>query len=251
MHDERETYAEDEENEGRAEAEAAEVFDEFEDLGVALDVGDGVLEEHQAEEEEAEAHEEFAGVAEFGFAREEQREGEAHDGQGDGGDAEFKAEEGNEPEGGGGADVGAHDHADGLDEGEQAGVDETHHHHGGGRGGLDEARDQETAADAGETVARHGAHDAAELFPREFLQGLGHGFHAEEEHAEAAEEGEGCYDLVTRRLRGLPDGAGDSQGAFAGKCGGRSGCRFALRADEVNGRLGRHFAGKVVSVVLW
>ena len=113
--------------------------------------------------------------------------------------AEFEAEEGYDPEGRGGAQIGPHDHADGFDDREESRVDETDHHDGRGGRGLHHAGDQKARADAGDAIAGHRPHERPKAIAGELLQGLGHDFHAKEEHAEGAEDFEKGADHVGKK----------------------------------------------------
>ena len=98
------------------------------------------------------------------------------------------AAEAQEPGGDGGADVGAHDDADGLAELHEAGVHEAHHHDGGGGGGLDHRRDAETQQQRPEGAAGHAGEDVFQPGARGLLQGVPHDVHAEEEEGQAPDE---------------------------------------------------------------
>lgn len=162
LHDGGQDDAEKAEEQNRPDPVSGVAGDKLKHLGVALDVGHGVLEEGEAEEQQAKADQELAGVLDLGLTGEEQWKGHTHDRQGERGDAELKTEERDDPERRGGAKVGAHDHADRLGEREQSGVDETDYHDGRGRRRLDQRGDGGAGRQAGEAVARHGAHHAAE-----------------------------------------------------------------------------------------
>ena len=89
--------------------------------------------------------------------------------------------------GDGGADVGAHDDADGLAQLHDAGVDEAHHHDGGSRRALDDAGDQSADADGFKDVAGDGFQGFFQFFAGHFLQGIAHGEHAVDEKPQAAQ----------------------------------------------------------------
>ena len=92
------------------------------------------------------------------------------------------------PGGDGGADVGTHDHVDGLTQGHQAGVDEAHHHHRGGRGALDHGGHRKTRQQARHLVGGHLPKQGAKAPPCPSLQSLAHHIHAEEKQAQSADQ---------------------------------------------------------------
>ena len=90
----------------------------------------------------------------------------------------------------GGADVGPHDHVDGLLQGHQAGIDEANHHHRGGGGALDDRGDAQSRQQSGQLSGGQLFQQDAEPSSCPALQGLPHDAHAEQEQAQAAQQGE-------------------------------------------------------------
>ena len=86
------------------------------------------------------------------------------------------------------ADVGTHDHTDGLDHGHEAGRDEPHQEHGGHRRRLNHSRDQGTGERGGESIGGEAGKEGLHPAPCHHLQGLGQLIHSEKEEGEAPEE---------------------------------------------------------------
>ena len=133
LHDNREHRAEGEEEQDRPEAVPGVALDERERLRITFDVGDSVFKKNQTEKKQTEADQELAGVAQHRFAGKDERHRDTDDREGDARQAELEAEQGDDPKGGRRAQVGAHDHADCFDDGEETGIDETDHHDRRGR----------------------------------------------------------------------------------------------------------------------
>ena len=95
-----------------------------------------------------------------------------------------------QPAGDGGADIRAHDHADGLMQLHQAGVDEADRHNGGGTAGLNDGGDGHAEQQAAQGAAGHGGQDSLQLTAGCLLQRFTHQVHAIQEHGNAAHQGE-------------------------------------------------------------
>ena len=122
------------ENEHAAEAEAGQVLHEGQGLGIAVQIRNGVFHGRQADEQEGETDDELAEALGAVVLRHGHCESQRNERDGKGGNVETESEEGNQPGRCRGADVGAHDHADGVAQGQQARIDHAHHHDGGSAG---------------------------------------------------------------------------------------------------------------------
>ena len=148
----------------------------------------GVTHALHADEQETDAHDdrpEFTDDAElFLFFREagqdKPEKGKQH--------AEVDALQGKQQRGHGGADVGAHDNAYGLDQAEHIRVDKADDHDGGGGGGLDQHGDQDTAQHGQEAVAGHGLKKDLQLVARRFFKAFTQHLHTEHEDPERAQK---------------------------------------------------------------
>ena len=89
----------------------------------------------------------------------------------------------------GGADVGAHDDADGLSQLHDAGVHQAHQHHRHGGGGLDGDGDARAQQQALEGAGGHALEHPLQLAAGHLFQALGHDGHAVQEERQAAAEG--------------------------------------------------------------
>ena len=95
--------------------------------------------------------------------------------------------QGQNPGGDGGTDVGTHDYAYCLIEGQKSGIYETNHHYRGGRRGLYNGRDAKAREHALEGVGGHGGKKTSQFVARGFLQARTHQVHAVEEHAQCSQ----------------------------------------------------------------
>ena len=97
--------------------------------------GRGLAQGAEAQEEEGEAHDELAEIVVVLPLRCDQEIAQEHERHGDGPEAERPSpeREGEDPGRDRGADVGAHDDADGVGKRQESGVDEAHQHERGGR----------------------------------------------------------------------------------------------------------------------
>ena len=189
LHAECKHQTHEQEKEGVPEVGLAELLEELVDggtrLGVVYQRGAGIPEGAQSEEEECHAEEEVAydaavlHVCQY-YAEEEGRINEVVD-------VEHVGERHN-PGGDGGADMRAHNYADGLHESEQSGVDERHGHQRGGGGTLHGSGDEDTGKHAGEAVGGHCTEDMAQLWSDHLLQTITHGFHTKHEECQRAEQ---------------------------------------------------------------
>ena len=87
------------------------------------------------------------------------------------------------PGGDGGADIGAHNHIDGLLQCHQAGIDKAHHHNRGGRGALNNRSDPQTRQQTGQLVGGQLTQQIPQPVAGPALQCLPHHIHAEKEKA--------------------------------------------------------------------
>ena len=94
-----------------------------------------------------------------------------------------------QPAGDSGADVGAHNDADGLMQLHQTGVDKADRHNGGGAAGLNDRRDSHTQQQRAHRGGGHGGQDALQLAARGLLQRFAHQVHTVQEHRNAAHQG--------------------------------------------------------------
>ena len=88
----------------------------------------------------------------------------------------------------GGADVRAHDDADGLNQREQLGVHETHYHHRRRAGGLDDSGNAYACDQSDKAVPCHQGKKVFQFGPGGVFQAFAHGAHAEEEKGQAAQQ---------------------------------------------------------------
>jgi hypothetical protein len=149
------------------------------------EIRDGRLHEVQAEEQDAETEENVRFFPCLSLFGEQHRGGDADGCKGEDGDVHLEPQNGDDPAGERRADVGAEDHADGLDQGHQAGIDERDHHDGGRGRTLDQYGDEDTGEDGDETVLRHHLQNVFELVPCGLLKSFGEELHAIQEQAEA------------------------------------------------------------------
>ena len=161
--------------------------------------GDGISHGHHAGEQYAEADADLAGTfdaALFDKHDEDDADYERRGGEGRGLEdledyvaAGLYVHEADDLGGDRGADVGAHDDADGLPERQDTRGEKADGEDDGSRGGLDYGRDQHTGQKARERVSRELLQQDAERVAGAFLEALAHDLHAEEEHGQAAEHG--------------------------------------------------------------
>ena len=90
----------------------------------------------------------------------------------------------------GGADVGAHDDAEGLLQRHEPGIDEAHGHDRRGAARLQDRRDDQAGQDADGGDARQGLEDLLELLPCRLPQAVAHEFHAVQEQGQTAQKSE-------------------------------------------------------------
>ena len=102
-----------------------------------------------------------------------------------------------DPAGDRGADVAAHDHADGLMQLHDAAVDKADHHDGGGTGALDHGRDAQTKEEAFEGIIGQLAQDFLQLTAGLLFEGLAHDVHTEQKQGQTAKEGK---DIENRHI---------------------------------------------------
>ncbi len=146
-----------------------------------LKVGDAEEDEAESGEGFSKASQTFAGLEQIGEGSDEKK------GQGGGGELEFESDEGHQPSGCGGANIGTEDEAQRLLEGHEPGGDEPDHGDRGGTGTLDDGGDGGAGDRTRKGTARGGGQPVAEAIPRELSEAGGHGGHAVEKEAEAAE----------------------------------------------------------------
>ena len=95
-----------------------------------------------------------------------------------------------QPAGDGGADVGAHNDADGLVQFHQARVDEADRHNGGSAAGLNDGGDSHAQQQRPDGAGSHRGEDTLQFAASGLLQRLAHQVHAVQEHGDAAHQGE-------------------------------------------------------------
>ena len=128
----------------------------------------------------------------------------------------------------GGADVGAHDHADGLMQGHDPSRDETHYQNRGHRRGIEHRCDDRARDRAEETVTRNPAKEIRHALPGNRLQSLRHLIDTEQKQRQAAEKPHQQRKPVdVRDLAGLGGnrGCGDEAGRQHPECPARADSR--------------------------
>ena len=137
-----------------------------------------------ADEEEAEAHHDFAGFFHDLIRDEVHHHGtREHEDRCDRGEAE-----GDEERGDGGTDVRAQDDAAGVVQRHEAGVHEGDGHDGGGAGGLDHGGEEQSDQEAGQAVAGEGFEDGTQLRAGDLLDTMAHHVHTCDKQAEASQK---------------------------------------------------------------
>ena len=137
-----------------------------------------------ADEEEAEAHHDFAGFFHHLVRDEVHHHGtREYEDRGDRGKAE-----GHEERGDGGTDVCAEDDAAGVVQCHQAGVYEGDGHDGSGAGGLDHGGEEQSDQKAGQAVAGEGFEDGTQLRAGDLLDSMAHHVHTCDKQAEASQK---------------------------------------------------------------
>ena len=137
-----------------------------------------------ADEEEAEAHHDFAGFFHHLVRDEVHHHGtREHEDRCDRGEAE-----GDEERGDGGTDVCAQDDAAGVVQRHEAGVHEGDGHDGGGAGGLDHGGEEQSDQEAGQAVAGEGFEDGTQLRAGDLLDTVAHHVHTCDKQAEASQK---------------------------------------------------------------
>ena len=104
--------------------------------------------------------------------------------------AALNTAQGQDPGSDSGAHIGAHDHVDGLAQGQKTRVYEAHHHHRSSGGGLDHSGYRQAREEAQHPVGGEFAQQRPQAGARPALQGLSHDVHAEQEQAQAAHHGQ-------------------------------------------------------------
>ena len=100
------------------------------------------------------------------------------------------AGQGEDPAGGGGADLGAQDHGDGLGQLHHARVHKADGHDGGGRGGLYHSGDYGAQQQPFDRHGGKGPQDPFHPVACQTLQAGAHGGHSEKEECNSPEEGD-------------------------------------------------------------
>ena len=200
MDDHSKQGADQQKQQDREKTHARIVGKDREDVGIAADIGDGVLEELQANKQHREPDHEIAPVLVLFFLQQRQQEPQAYQRQRHGTDAHLEAEDGDQPGGDRGTDIRPHDHADGLPQGQQTGVGETDDHQGGRRGRLDHGGDGEAREHGEKAIGGGSRQDTSHALARQFQQGVAHDFHPVEEQAQCPQQGQDIGDTVVQSV---------------------------------------------------
>jgi len=176
--------------------------------GLGLREGrDGVGHRHHAGEEDAEAHADLARALDTAlFDEHDEDDADYQRGGSEGRGLEYLehdvaaglyVHEADDLRRHRGADVGAHDYADGLAQSEYARGQQADRQDDGGRGGLDYGRDQHAGQQSSKGVPRQLLQQDAQRIARALFEALAHDLHAVEEHGQAAKHGYDAENIHT------------------------------------------------------
>ncbi len=178
LYDDRQHGAHHQKEEGGEDSHVGEVLYERKYFRVILQVRHRFFQKVESHKQKGKSKNEFAQRLVPAPGGEDQRQCYTHQWNGQCTDGELaETEEGDHPCCNRGANVGAHNHADGLDQAQQSCIDKTYHHDGGGRRGLYQGGDQQTGEDTHHPVLCHGRQDVPEFVACQFLQAFAHDLH--------------------------------------------------------------------------